>query len=166
MVYLHTQSFQLELETRSGHFRQFHLQLIFPHPGGEETCAGWLSGLSVEVWEGDWWMRVCSYQKTPTHNSHCTLVTDPIIAHWPFQTMEPFVGTRSLLEVWPRRSGPGRGQKVVLWLPLNPLFLTISDSLEESLLAPISSFLQREKWVVGLWGSLYSSCHLMMFTKF
>lgn len=79
-------------------------------------------------------MSVCSYLQTLTHNSNCTLVTGPIIAHWPFQTH----GTLLLALTASWSSGPGGLAQVEdRRLSLNPLFLMNSDeTASSSLLAP------------------------------
>lgn len=79
-------------------------------------------------------MRLCSYAQTLTHNSNCTFVTDPIIAHWPFQTRGTLLLT--LAASW--RSGPGGLAQVEdRRLSLSPLFLMNSDeTASPSLLAP------------------------------
>lgn len=53
-------------------------------------------------WGGETGSTIISGLLTSTHNSNCTLVTDAIVPHWPFQTHGTLLALPDSQEIWPR----------------------------------------------------------------
>lgn len=95
-------------------------------------------------------MRVCSYHKTLTHNSNGTLVANPIIAHWPFQTH----GTLSAheppglaQEVWPRSRTEGCA--LAATIPTLPNKFSFTGRITPCSLFLIPTTREMACWVMG-----------------